>query len=538
VIPFMPLMSHDVSERELPSTLEEGKYLPVRLNGVVGDMEDAVDAAYKKAVSPEVPVCLDLTEAPFVEVTSLVWLIALLSTRMRDGFSTILRLPEEKKTRDFMRMWAFPQAIRSAVGLDIGLFLEPNNRAVLEADERAGLDKTAYAGEFHNIGGVEQRLLSEGFFEITTFVPRKETNPSKLAADQNAKWREDRILAVLNLHLRKPGRTVSSHIAHEAMMNALRHPDSRIIQTASFFDRPETYQVKKRNLTSWGKFFRVLNTQLAEPNANPGKRIWSYFADDTKTNAQKAKKGIPLRKELGRAVLDAINAAVRDRNFYHQEFFERIEIPKEAKHLIERLRYLPAIEVEHCNRYILEASFPEVIRPASKGHLTILFRDDGESAINTLETAIRQGKTIRSTNSPELRAGYEVTIENEHGSQEQNDYWSDFTPDSTTREELILFSTLLPGVTRDVTGAGHVVDPEVTRDQQILGMPGMGLFVLTSEAIDVFGGTVSIRTKHLFLTIQAAHRRDSVRYAVKIRRFGAWYPPFLGNMMTVRLPLR
>jgi hypothetical protein len=170
--------------------------------------------------------------------------------------------------------------------------------------------------------------------------------------------------------------------------------------------------------------------------------------------------------------------------------------------------------------------------------LTILFRDDGESAINTLETAIRQGKTIRSTNSPELRAGYEVTIENEHGSQEQNDYWSDFTPDSTTREELILFSTLLPGVTRDVTGAGHVVDPEVTRDQQILGMPGMGLFVLTSEAIDVFGGTVSIRTKHLFLTIQAAHRRDSVRYAVKIRRFGAWYPPFLGNMMTVRLPLR
>jgi hypothetical protein len=66
----------------------------------------------------------------------------------------------------------------------------------------------------------------------------------------------------------------------------------------------------------------------------------------------------------------------------------------------------------------------------------------------------------------------------------------------------------------------------------------MGLFVLTSEAIDVFGGTVSIRTKNLFLTIQATHRPDNIRYAVKIRRFGAWYPPFLGNMMTVRLPLR
>ena len=51
-------------------------------------------------------------------------------------------------------------------------------------------------------------------------------------------------------------------------------------------------------------------------------------------------------------------------------------------------------------------------------------------------------------------------------------------------------------------------------------------------------GTVSIRTKNLFLTIQATHRPDNIRYAVKIRRFGAWYPPFLGNMMTVRLPLR
>jgi len=533
----MPLTSHDVSEIELPATLEEGKYLPIQLNGIVGDMEDAVDAAYKMAPSAALPVCLDLTDAPFIEVTSLVWLIALLSTRMRDGFSTILRPPEKKKTRDFMRMWAFPQAIRSAVGLEIEMFLEPNNRAVLKADEKAGLDKTAYAGEFHNIGGVEQRLLSEGFFEITTFAPRKEKNPTQLAADQNAKWREDRILAVLNLHLRKPGRTVSSHIAHEAMMNALRHPDSRIIQTASFFDRPETYQVNERSLAPWREFFQVLNSQLAEPKANPGKRTWSYFDDDTKIDVQKAKKGIPLRKELGRAVLDSINAAVRDRNFYDQEFFERIEIPKEAKHFIERLRYLPSIEVEHCNRYILEASFPEAIRPASKGHLTILFRDDGESAINTLQTPIRQGKPIRSTKSPELHTGYEVTIEDEDGGKPKV-YWSDFTPERDTREELLLFSTLLPGVTRDVTGTGHIVDPEVTRDQKILGMPGMGLFVLTTEAIDVFGGTVSIRTKNLFLTIQATHRPDNIRYAVKIRRFGAWYPPFLGNMMTVRLPLR
>ena len=359
-------------------------------------------------------------------------------------------------------------------------------------------------------------------------------------------------------YLRRQGSTVSSHIVHEAMMNALRHPACRVIQATSFFDRPDTYRLRNEDLKAWRGFFGILNAaRQAKTTAptTPASRLWDYFPDPIKHSVTESKNGIPLRKDIGKAVLDAINTAITDRSFYRSECFRGVELPEEVIRLLTRLPYLAPLDVQKCNRYILDACFPESLNPTRRGHLTIVYRDDGENIIETLGKALRTPeKQIRSVTAPELHVGYAVRFEDELGrpidengeviGTSQNVgapkvYWSEFTPEPSAKEHLVLFSSLLPGITRDVSGQYHKVHGDVIKKQSILGMPGMGLYILTSEVVDVFGGTVAIRTGNYFVNIRTpiGKHDDGVRYAVKIRKYGGKCPPFPGNMLTIRLPL-
>ena len=63
----------------------------------------------------------------------------------------------------------------------------------------------------------------------------------------------------------------------------------------------------------------------------------------------------------------------------------------------------------------------------------------------------------------------------------------------------------------------------------------MGLYVLTNTVIDVFGGELSFRTGNLFLNVKDNPKGRG--YLAKIKRYGQWYPPISGNMLTVRLPI-
>jgi hypothetical protein len=119
---------------------------------------------------------------------------------------------------------------------------------------------------------------------------------------------------------------------------------------------------------------------------------------------------------------------------------------------------------------------------------------------------------------------------------------SDFEPDKSTPLEKILLAAFFPGITRDIAGKNHRVDPNVYKDRKMLSQPGMGLYVLTDQVVKVFGGTVSLRTKNYFLNFRLPSVREQnendIEYSVKLRRYGNHFPSFLGNLLTIRLPLR
>ena len=179
----------------------------------------------------------------------------------------------------------------------------------------------------------------------------------------------------------------------------------------------------------------------------------------------------------------------------------------------------------------------------AKGYFTIVFWDDGESAIDTLMKAVNEGREIRAVDVPRLYANYELNVEDEDANKlPPQIVRSDFLPEQDTSEDLFLLAVTFPGVTRDITGEGHHVDPAVLEEDEVFGMPGMGLHVLTNTAVDVFGGMVSLRTKSYFMNIKASpngtRSKDKVRYLAKIKQYGDWMPQFPGNMLTIRLPLR
>ena len=176
----------------------------------------------------------------------------------------------------------------------------------------------------------------------------------------------------------------------------------------------------------------------------------------------------------------------------------------------------------------------------SKGHLTLIYWDDGTSMFTTLMEAIIAGKEVRSTTVPELSAGYQLTIVDENGVRQPPSLVnSDLVPNRSMPRPVVLLSTLFPGVTCDVTGTGHEVHEELRRARPEYALPGMGLAALVNAVVDVFSGNLAVRTLDFFMSVKKAYKKDKgAKYRAKIALFDPKIGNFLGNMLTIRLPLR
>jgi hypothetical protein len=171
---------------------------------------------------------------------------------------------------------------------------------------------------------------------------------------------------------------------------------------------------------------------------------------------------------------------------------------------------------------------------------TVVLWDNGEGIVETLQRAISNGNPIRSTKCREHLANYNLNIEGPNSETLLADTPLDvnFTPSAETDDAHLLAAALLPGITRDVGGSGHRLHKDLASDPSVdpsLFLPGMGLYVLTNAVIDLYGGVVSLRSGRLFMNVKGGS--VSPNYRIKIRQYGDWLPPFLGNMLTLRLPL-
>lgn len=194
--------------------------------------------------------------------------------------------------------------------------------------------------------------------------------------------------------------------------------------------------------------------------------------------------------------------------------------------------------IRHPDATVIQTSSHLGTGKGPKEYFTIVFWDDGKSMLETLSDALAAGKQIRRPYPADFDANFALTRESEDGTKTPVEIVnSSKTPSCTADKELMLLSTLYPGTTCNFEGEGHSVRKELISADPRLGEPGMGLFVLLTTAIDMFGGSVAFRTDHYFMNVESATLESGATYSVKIKRHPETTPSFLGNMVTVRLPL-
>lgn len=178
-------------------------------------------------------------------------------------------------------------------------------------------------------------------------------------------------------------------------------------------------------------------------------------------------------------------------------------------------------------------------------HLTVVIYDDGESVLDTLAKAVRDGYEVRAETLPSLEHHYLIE-RSELAPASRNEQplkplrlTSSYalTPESDEYE--VLAAAFMPGITRDPYRKSDDIDthPDAVNEDAANARPGMGLAVLLNSALDVFGGQVALRTNYFFLNARKGRQPDGADYRFRILK----YPPisglFHGNLMTIRLPL-
>jgi hypothetical protein len=174
---------------------------------------------------------------------------------------------------------------------------------------------------------------------------------------------------------------------------------------------------------------------------------------------------------------------------------------------------------------------------------TIVYWDDGVAIHQTLKKALLKGLTV---NHPTVHnTSYLLKFEETSVPPEYTVINSSDIPNDSTTDERLFLSTIFPGVTCDITGGSEFRDQSKS-DNGSTQVPGHGLFVLAQTAIDTFGGSVAFRTNNMFMNVSrltpARWRKcgiagDKPDYYVKIMKYPEVVPHFLGNQITIRLPL-
>ncbi|MEK9136769.1 MAG: hypothetical protein AAB393_06560, partial [Bacteroidota bacterium] len=199
----------------------------------IGAVETACDRHFHSVESVQ-PLIIDLSACTFVEVATLVYLVALVRARHTSGHSTRIHLPTSRKVRDFMRVWEFAQALEIATDVSFrGWMCCPEDKRTFgESLDHVDLN---YAGRI--LGSREEWLLSREYFAIRTVWNATSSVSKHWAHDKTAPWKREHIKSVLARHLCGPEGYFASRVFFELMKNGSRHPNARIIQTASRFER-------------------------------------------------------------------------------------------------------------------------------------------------------------------------------------------------------------------------------------------------------------------------------------------------------------
>lgn len=420
-----------------------------RTGAVTADEFDSKVATYYNGRHPVAnALLLDFSETNYIDIAVLINLISLCIRRKEKRQTTYLSIPTDKKVRDFLRVWRFPEAFYEATGIRFVDVL------ISEDQKYRGEPQTTYTGLGGGLDALTyDRDWKEGakgkrnFFEFNSYLigPRQQSmfagTVSGIPRIEGERWNNALIRQVLGTHLMRDGVTddVARVIIYESISNAVRHPRASIILTTSVFLRAAKSTAK------------------------------SYQGEN---------------KGEGRLF---------------------------------------------------------------NGHLRILIWDDGESISETLAPLVRGKKPIRAYQmAPYMYDKIYLQIR-DHKNKEVEKIVVDQLKDPShdAPEELILLSSLFPGVSRTVSQRVEDVEPySVDSKKELVNWAykqGMGLYALTKTALDSYQGSLLIRSGDHRLLIETAHDayrvEHGVRYKAKVTRYPAKVPTFKGNLLIIQLPI-
>jgi hypothetical protein len=162
---------------------------------------------------------------------------------------------------------------------------------------------------------------------------------------------------------------------------------------------------------------------------------------------------------------------------------------------------------------------------------------------DTLGNAIEAGVAQQDPVDPDFDRTWLLvhSRDDEPGSKTQTIEKSQFDVATAREVHRALFATLLPGMTCDPFGEDFAVDPEVLKHDVRFGRRGMGLFVLINAVAEVLKGSVAFRSGRYFMNVRETtpKEREETRAELRVRieERPERLPPFLGNMLTVRIPV-
>lgn len=116
--------------------------------------------------------------------------------------------------------------------------------------------------------------------------------------------------------------------------------------------------LKPKDITNWRSFCSRLASQGQGRERSPGKRLWELLPLSTRGAVSRlADQAAPDPQDQAAAVA-ALNAVLRNRDFYSQEDFRAVQLPTDAIGLLRLGRSrLDQPQVELLNRLLLEAAF-------------------------------------------------------------------------------------------------------------------------------------------------------------------------------------
>ncbi len=160
---------------------------------------------------------LDFSACRFVEVTTLMFVIPLLSDRISRELQTHIRLPRFKAVRDFMRVWNFPEAVARATGRPFSSFVCQDDLKYFGENRSPSQQK--YTSKF--LDPSVTRLVYQSFFGIVSFSPAQ-LSRTRLVTEESKRWEGQLIRSVLSKHLDGPDGYMASRIVYESMTNSAR----------------------------------------------------------------------------------------------------------------------------------------------------------------------------------------------------------------------------------------------------------------------------------------------------------------------------